>query len=136
MPGSLAAAAPVTVLPASLCAAFSESRELPVLETEYRDGSVQTKSQATTGLRRWRPGKRLAAAALWTLREFWEARRGGLEPFYFYDPYDAGAGAIGSNYDATGVSTQGRHTCVFSGGWNQSIGVARTEASIELVEVA
>lgn len=135
MPGSLAAAAPVTVLPQTLCAGFSEARELPVLENEYRDGSVQTKNQAASGLRRWRLGKRLAAAALWTLREFWEARRGGLEPFYFYDPYDAGAGAVGSNYDPTGVSEQGRHTVVFTSAWGQSIGIAHTEAGIELVEV-
>ena len=40
---------------------------------------------------------------------FLDPAAGGLNPFYFYDPFDVLPGAqIGSNFDATGDNTQGR----------------------------
>ena len=38
MPGSVANAAPATVLPNSLCRAFVNTREFPVIDNEYRNG--------------------------------------------------------------------------------------------------
>jgi len=44
---------------------------------------------------------------------------------------------IGSNYDATGISTQGRYTVFFRGSWSQSLTLGRTNVpGLTLVEVA
>ena len=44
---------------------------------------------------------------------------------------------IGSNYDPTGNSTQGRVTVVFRGPWAQATDLARSNVQwLELVEVA
>jgi len=43
---------------------------------------------------------------------------------------------IGSNYDPTGINTQGRVTVAFRGNWAQRTGLSRTDiAQIELAEV-
>jgi phage-related protein len=137
MPGNVANAAPATVLPQNLCRAFTESLEIPVLKNEYRGGETQRRNQASTVRKSWKLAQRLAPSALTTLRSFWEARKGGAEAFYFYNPYEPAAGQkIGSNYDATGVSTTGRYTVVFVGSWSESVGLARADVNIGLLEVA
>jgi hypothetical protein len=67
----------------------------------------------------------------------WISQNAGLTPFAFYNPFDVAAGQqIGSNYDPTGNSTQGRVTVVFRGNWAQATDVARTNVQgLELVEV-
>ena len=48
------------------------------------------------------------------LYSFWISQNGGLTPFAFYNPFDVASGQqIGSNYDPTGNSTQGRVTVSF-----------------------
>ena len=78
------------------------------------------------------------AAAAHTLYNFWVSQNGGLTPFAFYNPFDVASGQqIGTNYDPTGNSTQGRVTVVFRGNWAQATDVARTNVQgLELVEVA
>jgi hypothetical protein len=73
-----------------------------------------------------------------TLYSFWVSQKGGLTPFAFYNPFDVASGQqIGSNYDPTGNSTQGRVTVVFRGPWAQAMDLARTNVQgLELVEVA
>ena len=62
--------------------------------------------------------------ALATLYNFWVAQNGGLTPFAFYNPFEPAAGQpVGSNYDATGSSIQGRYTVVFRGStWTSGYG--------------
>ena len=83
MPGSVLNAAPVTVLPLSLCKSFVHERAYPLIENEYKNGESQRSVQATNSRRRWRQAKRLTPAALVTLRNFFESRNGSTEPFYF-----------------------------------------------------
>ena len=88
MPGSVQNAVPATVLPNSLCRAFARSQEYPIIENEYRNGESQRAVLASTSRKRWRLAKRLTPALLLELRDFYDARRGPTEAFYFYDPYD------------------------------------------------
>jgi len=88
MPGSVANAAPSTVLPNSLCRAFVHTREYPVIDNEYRNGESQRSAQAATSRKKWALTKRLTPSQLATLRSFYDARNGIHEPFHFYDPYD------------------------------------------------
>jgi hypothetical protein len=44
--------------------------------------------------------------------------------------------AVGSNFDATGVSTQGRYIVRFNGDWNESIFIPRADCTLDLIEVA
>jgi phage-related protein len=133
MPGSVQNATPLTVLPASLSRAFVHEREYPVLDNEYRNGESQRKAQANNSRKRWRLAKRLVPAQLQTLRDFFDARKGPTEPFYFYDPYET---SPKFSHDPTGQATAGRYTVRFAGGWNQSVSLIRADVSLELVELA
>lgn len=133
MPGSVQNAAPMTVMPASLSRAFMHAREYPVLENEYRNGESQRSVQATNSRKRWRLAKRLTPAQLMALRDFYEARKGPTEPFYFYDPYET---IPKFSHDPTGQAVVGRYTVRFAGPWEQSVLMARTDVSVELMEVA
>ena len=134
MPGSVQNAAPVTVLPQSLCRAFAHERAYPFIENEYKNGESQRSVLATTNSRKqWRLAKRLAPTALLTLRNFFDARKGATEPFYFYDPYET---VPKFSYDPAGVVTVGRYTVIFRGDWQQSCGPGRSDVQIELMEIA
>jgi len=133
MPLSVENAAPSTVLPWSPSRAFVRSQEYPVLDNEYAGGESQRSVLASTSRKRWRLAKRLAPTELAALRDFYEARKGLEEPFYFYDPWDANPKF---SYDTTGQQTQGRYTVRFEGGWEQSAGIGLIEVSLELVELA
>jgi hypothetical protein len=133
MPGSVGNAAPTVVLPWSLCRAFRHSREFAILENDYRDGTSQRSLLVETSRKSWRLSKRLAPAALTTLRSFWDARHGPLQEFYFYDPWDTNPRF---SYDPTGVATEGRYTVRFDGAWEQSCDIARADVDIALVQLA
>lgn len=133
MPGSVSLAAPVMVLPPSLSRAFVHSREYLVQVNEYQNGESQRGRLADTSRKRWRLGKQLPPAQLAVLRDFYDARSGPQEPFYFYDPYET---SPPFSHDPAGVATQGRYPVRFEGAWSQSSGPARSECEIELVEVA
>lgn len=148
MPGNLAASvvSPTnTVFPSSLSTSFALTAEYPLLVAPtYHDGTVE-RSLITDGVnparaaRVWSINKRLTTAQLATLLTFWETVEGGYKPFSFYDPYQPAIGQkIGSNYDATGVSTQGRVKCFFRGAnWNQTTTLGRhTVDNLVLVETA
>jgi hypothetical protein len=124
-------------MPASLSTAFTESREYAQLQNQYRDGTIQRSQLAQTSRRTFRLSKRLDASVLSALYSFWVSQKGGLTPFAFYNPFEVTAGQqIGSNYDATGNSTQGRVTVVFRGPWAQATDLARSNVQgLELVEV-
>jgi hypothetical protein len=131
--GSVRSASPSAVLPNALCRAFVHTREYPALDNEYRNGESQRSVQAATSRKKWSLSKRLTAAQLLALRNFYDARGGTQEPFSFYDPYEANPKF---SYDPTGSTVSGRYTVRFGGGWNQSITPGRGDVQIELVEVA
>ena len=125
-------------MPASLSTAFTESREYAQLQNQYRDGTIQRSQLAQTSRRTFRLSKRLSASVLSALYSFWVSQKGGLTPFAFYNPFEVTSGQqIGSNYDPTGNSTQGRVTVVFRSPWAQATDLARSNVQgLELVEVA
>ncbi len=133
MPGSVQNAAPATVLPHSLCRAFVHERGYPVLDSEYRNGESQRSAQASNSRKRWRLAKRLTPAQLASLRDFYDARKGPAEPFYFYDPYETNPKF---SHDPTGQAAAGRYTVRFAGEWSQSASLGRADLSIELIELA
>ncbi len=133
MPGSVQNAAPTTVLPQSLCRAFSHARAYPIIENEYRNGESQRSVLATTSRKKWTLRKRLTPTQLQALRNFYDARNGTHEPFYFYDPYDA---SPRFSYDPTGVATTGRYVVRFNTDWTQSVGPGRSDVDLELIELA
>jgi phage-related protein len=133
MPGSVQNAAPLTVLPASFSRAFFHEREYPVLDNEYRNGESQRTVQATNSRKRWRLAKRLTAAQLAALRDFYDARKGPAEPFYFYDPYET---SPKFSHDPTGQAVAGRYTVRFAGEWSQSASLGHTDVNIDLIDLA
>lgn len=133
MPGSVLNAAPATVLPNSLCRSFVHEREYPAIEKEYRNGESQRTVQAANSRKRWRLAKRLTPAQLTALRDFYDARKGPTEPFYFYDPYETNPKF---SHDPTGQAAAGRYAVRFAGEWSQSVSLGRADVSIELIEVA
>jgi hypothetical protein len=133
MPGSVQNAAPTAVLPITISRAFSHTREFPVIDNEYRNGESQRSVDAATSRKRWMLAKRLTAAQLQTLREFYDARSGPLEPFYFYDPYETNPKF---SWDPTGQALNGRYTVRFNSDWSQSVGLGRSDVQIELIELA
>jgi hypothetical protein len=103
---------------------------------EYANGESQRRVILGVGNSRkaWRLSKRLTSAQLATLRAFFEARRGGLEPFYFYDPWDT---SPKFTPDPTGAATTGRYTVCFRGAWSQALRTGRLDVpDLELIELA
>ena len=133
MPGSVQNAAPATVLPQSLCRAFVHERAYPLIENEYKNGESQRSVLATNSRKRWRLRKRLTPATLQALRNFYDARSGMFEAFYFYDPYET---IPKFSYDPTGLAVAGRYTVRFDCGWSQSADPCRTDVEITLAELA
>ncbi|MCS6954430.1 MAG: hypothetical protein NZM33_16415 [Bryobacteraceae bacterium] len=133
MPGSVQNAAPLKVMPASLSRSFAHERAYPVVESEYRNGESQRSVQATNSRKRWRLAKRLTPAQLSALHDFYDARKGPAEPFYFYDPYEA---SPKFSHDSTGQAVAGRYTVCFASPWEQSASLARVDLTLELIELA
>src|ERR1041384_4275201 len=133
MPGSVANAAPTTVLPRSLCSAYARAQEFPLLSNQYSDGAFQGTVQATVSRKRWIVSKRLPPDVLQELRAFYEARKGRTEPFYFYDPYET---SPKFSPDSPGVATAGRYTVRFDSDWDQSTGTSRSDLAVSLIELA
>jgi phage-related protein len=133
MPGSVQNAVASSVMPWNLARAFVRSQDYPVLENQYRNGESQRSVLASNSRKRWRLALRLTPDRLQALREFYEARRGPHEPFYFYDVWETNPKF---SYDPTGEATQGRYTVRFEGGWEQNVDFGLGEVSLELVEVA
>jgi hypothetical protein len=127
MPGSVANAAPTTVLPDSLSIAFSEQRSFVARVNEYRGGEAQRMVLVATSRRTFVQSKRLDPTALLALRAFRDTVKHGA--FYFYHCKEG-------VYDATGVLTAGRYIVRFEGNWNQTSYIPRTETQVTLVETA
>lgn len=136
--------APGAVLPQMLSTSFTETNVYPLLTLVYNDGSyeasvIQDYVNPPRSLRTWILAKRITTAQLTTLANFWNTVAfGGMNPFYFYDPFGVAPGEeIGSNYDPTGSNQQGRVTCFFRGSWAQRTETGRhIVQNLTLVEVA
>ncbi len=133
MPGSVASAAPSTVMPWRLCKAFTHDREFAVEENEYRNGESQRGRLSDTSRKRWRLAQRLTPAELDELRDHFEARHGMLEPFYVYDVWETDPKF---SYDETGVSVTGRYTVRYDSPWQQAVGMGRTDVDFGFREIA
>jgi phage-related protein len=120
-------------MPWSLSTAFVRSQECPAQENEYRNGESQRSVLASNSRKRWRLAKRLTPAELEALRDFYDARKGPQEPFFFYDPWETNPKF---SHDPTGQATEGRYVVRFEGGWEQSAGIGLIEVTLELVELA
>ena len=118
MPGSVSNAAPGTVLPPALASAFTRVEEYPVLRNEYPSGDSARAALSESSRVRWRLARRLTAAAMTALRQFYEDRQGPLEAFFFDDE--------------DGL----RRVVRFAGDWNQTLRLGRGEVSFELIEIA
>ena len=122
-------------MPSSLCTAFTEKRNWQSRANEYHDGSRQGMALVTMSRRAWSLRKRLKASVMVALWTFWTENQ--HTAFYFYNPFEPATGqAVGSNFDATGVSTQGRYAVRFNGDWNQSTYIPRADCTLDLIEVA
>jgi len=120
-------------MPNSLSRAFEHTREYPVIDNEYRNGESQRSTQASTSRKHWKLTKRLAPTQLAALRNFYDARNGTHEPFYFYDPYET---SPKFSYDPTGVAVTGRYVVRFDSDWSQSVTPGRSDADVQLIELA
>jgi hypothetical protein len=126
MPGVVPLFAPTAVFPASLSVAFTEVQTWPARVNEYRDGTTQGTAMLGKVQRSWKKTKRLSPSALSTLLAFWQAQGAGA--FWFYNPAETLV------CDPTGVATAGRYRVRFDGPWNQTIGLARGDVPVQLVE--
>jgi hypothetical protein len=126
-----AVVAPGAVLPQSLSTSFAMTAVYPLLGVFYNDGSyerslIRDGTNPPRAVHTWALAKRLTTAQLTALANFWTAQHGGLNPFYFYDPFNVLPGQqIGSNFDPTGDDTQGRMICFFRGDWGQRTDLGR-----------
>jgi hypothetical protein len=129
-------------MPQNLCTAFSETRQFPMLSTTYHDGTterslIQDGVNVPASIRTWKLTERLTATQLQAMKTFYEGQSGGLVPFFWYNPFEPMSGQpIGSNYDSTGVSTQGRHSVVFRGNWSETVSISLTDTPLEIAKIA
>lgn len=140
MPGNVSNAAATTVLPHALAMAFTRSSAWLTDVNEYRgDGGSQRRRRVEASRKSWAMTRRLAPAAMTTLREFWEARNGDLEAFLFYDVYERAEEGLGWSYDETGEAEgPGKYVVRFAmgGSWRQEMELGRGTVQIALEEVA
>ena len=94
--------------------------------TEYSDGSSQQQVLSDSSRKHFRLAKRLTALQLAELRSFYLARI--TDAFYFYPKR--------ADHDPSGESTVGRYLVRFDGPWNESLGLGRSTAELQLVELA
>lgn len=88
MIGNVQNAVAAATFPAGLFTAFARSESYAVLgwDVMYSDGSNQRSQLGINPRYRWRLARRLPAAALSVLYEFYKARKGATEAFTFHDP--------------------------------------------------
>ena len=131
MPGSVALASPSVVMPVFLSRSFRRRNAWLVVASEYPDGSTQRAALVTNGRNEWVRDGRISQAELTALLAFYDARKGGTEPFYFYDPWETSP-----IFASAPTGVPGRYTVVFNGPLEHSIDRGgRVEYSIGLREV-
>lgn len=132
MPGNVANAVASTVLPRPFCSVFTQSREWLALVNEYENGESQRHPKVATSRKSWQLTAMLTPTQLTALRTFIEARQ-FIEAFWFYDFTETVPRA---SYDATGTATVGRYKVVARGPWKDTVTIPRSQADLQLIEVA
>lgn len=133
MPGIIQGNFGTYVLPKFLCELFTQDREYLARINDYADATNQAGLVVFNSRKKWTLRPKVAPSAMVTLRNFYLARTGGIDPFWFYDfsestPY--------GNYDDTGTDTNGRFLVRFEGSWQQTHTVSPVgTAAIALVEL-
>jgi len=130
MPGTVIFSTPVAVFPGTLSKAFTETQTYTALVSEYHDGSSQTGARVSAPRHSWKLAKRLNPAGMTALSAFIALHI--ADTFYFYNPKET---SPANTWDATGAATAGRYTVRINSDWSESIGLARTDAAVELIEV-
>lgn len=143
MPGNIDLANPIGVFPKLLYLSFNETRVFPILTTMYHDGTTERSLITDTvneprSIHNFKLVARLSRTELAALRTFYEQHLGPTIPFTFYNPFEASPGTVvGSNWDATGSTFEGRYTVRFNNpSWNEMSDLSRSNVQIELQEVA
>lgn len=132
MPGNLKPASPTAVMPMSLSKAFEEMHFLSAFVNEHADGRSTRRALAFNDRHTFRISRPLTDSQLATLRQFYLTTARFGTPFYFYNTRETQP--LGS-WDGTGINTVGRYTVVWEGGWSETLGLGRNEASFVLREV-
>ena len=130
MPGTVNFSTPAAVFPGTLSRAFTETHAYEALVSEYHDGSSQRGALVSAPRHSWKLAKRLAPPEMAALREFIALHI--ADTFYFYNPKET---SPVNTWDATGAATAGRYTVRVNSDWSESVGIARTDAAVELIEV-
>ena len=133
MPGNVANATAATVMPWNLCRGFQRSDTWPAQVNEYVDGRRQIRKLADNSRKRWQFTHRLTAAQLAALRDFWIARKGPLEAFYFYDVYET---SPAFDYDSGGAALTGRYKVRFESAFGSDWTMQNFLVGLSLVEIA
>ena len=131
MPGSVSNAVPSLTMPITLSKMFEHSREFEVEENLYKNGESQRRLDVATSRKGWRVGKLLTVAEALTLRDFFDARRGSLESFYYYDPWDTVP-----QFKNNPTGSTGRYIVRFEGGWSQAAEFALISVTGSMLELA
>ncbi len=136
MPGNVANAVSTTVLPEALSKGYVQFREYPMRSAEYIDGRSQRFLLAATSRKSWEIHRIISPTALTALRTFFLARGGQKETFIFYDVEQDATDNGTFRYDETGVLVADhKYEVRFAGPWVQSVGLARGDVGLALVEV-
>lgn len=130
MPGSIQPPLAVGVFPQSLSTKFTSSRKFEGRFLEYHDGTTERASLVGTSRRTWQMSKRLTPSELATLRAWFDAHQ--ADAFYFYDLRET---SPINTYDPTGTATNGRYVVRFASDWAETIGIGRSDTSVELIEL-
>ena len=118
MPGSVENAAPIHTLPAGLAVMFSRGENYPVLRNVFPSGDSVRGLLGYSTRSSWQQTRRGTPTETEALRDFFVARQGPLEPFYFVDEF--------------GVTK----TVRFVNEFNQVLRLGRGEVSFELIQLA
>ena len=131
MPGNVAAASPVGVLPRIVASAYTEELRIESVSNSYPDGSSERQALALNPRRFFHITEPLTNAQWTSLWTFYKAHVG--VPFYMYNPRET---VPPFSYDASGGSTIGRYTVVFDSAWSETSGLPRAQVGFSLREVA
>jgi hypothetical protein len=132
MPGTITPANPTEVMPATLCAAFTEELRIESFQNTYQDGSSDRVALALHPRRFFRMTRKVKASEYTTLYTFYKAHL--IIPFWFYNLVET---VPKFTWDQTGQAPDGRYAVVFDGSWSDQVILGtRSQVSLGLREVA
>jgi hypothetical protein len=127
--GNVRGAVAVATFPITLSTKFTESHAVLANVNEYHDGTTQRTALVAGGRRTWSLPKRLTVSEILTLRAFWEANQNTA--FNFYNPFETVP-----PFARNPSGSDGLYIVRFASDWDEQIGMVRSDASAQLIEVA